>query len=94
MPQSPMDEPAWRVLLHALARQYHGEDTSAALGIPESPFTPILPLLAAGEAKARRYQLQAPEALRQAEEAGIAARRGFVATLTDNTAYQDHVAAP
>jgi hypothetical protein len=88
-----MDEPGWRDLLHALARHYHGEDAAAALGIPESPVTLMLPLLAAGETKARLYQLQVPGALQQAEEAGIVARRGLVATLTDSTAYQDHVAA-
>jgi hypothetical protein len=93
VPQSPMDEQGWRDLLHALARQYHGEGTAAALGIPASPVTSMLPLFAAGEAKARLYQLQVPGALRQAEEAGIAARRGLVAALTDSTAYQDHVAA-
>jgi hypothetical protein len=91
VPQSPMDGPGWRDLLHALARRYHGEDTAAALGIPESPATAMLPLFAVGEAKARLYQLQVPGALQQAEEAGIAARRGLVATLTDNTAYQDNV---
>ncbi len=93
IPRSPMDEPGWRALLHALARSYHGEDTAAALGIPASPVTSMLPLLAAGEAKARLYQLQVPGALQQAEEAGVAARRGLVAALTDSTAYQDHVAA-
>ncbi|WP_158228256.1 oxygenase MpaB family protein [Pseudonocardia sp. MH-G8] len=93
VPQSPMDARGWRDLLHALARQYHGESTAAALGIPESPVTPILPLLAAGEAKARLYQLHVPAALQQAEESGIRARRGLVATLTDSTAYQDHAAA-
>jgi hypothetical protein len=89
-PQSPMDARGWRDLLHAVARDYHGDDTAAALGIPESPFTPLLPLLAAGEARARRYQSQVPGALRQAEEAGIAASRGLVATLPGSTAYQDH----
>jgi hypothetical protein len=93
IPQSPMDEPGWRELLHAVVRNHHGDDTAAALGVPESPVTSILPLLAAGEAKARRYQLQVPGALQQAEEAGIAARRGLVAALTDSTAYQDNVAA-
>jgi hypothetical protein len=53
----------------------------------------MLPLLAAGEAKARLYQLQVPGALQQAEEDGSAAYRGLVATLTDNTAYQNHVEA-
>jgi hypothetical protein len=90
---SPMNEAGWRDLLHAVVRDHHGEDTAAALGVPESPVTSTLPLLAAAEAKARRYQLQVPGALQQAEEEGIAARRGLVAALTDSTAYQDHVAA-
>jgi hypothetical protein len=92
-PQSPMDRPGWRDLLHAVVRDYHGEDTAAALGVPDSPLTPVLPLLAAGEAKVRHHQLQVPAAPQQAEEAGIDARRGLLATLTDSTAYQDHVAA-
>jgi hypothetical protein len=92
-PGSSMNAAGWRDLLHAVVRDHHGEDIAAALGIPETPLTSILPLIAAGEAKARRYQLQAPGALQQAEEDGIAARRGLVAALTGNTAYQDHAAA-
>jgi hypothetical protein len=92
-PGSPMNATGWRDLLHAVVRDHHGEDTAAALGIPETPLASILPLLAAGEAKARRYQLQVPGAVQQAEEAGIAARRGLVAALTGSTAYQDHAAA-
>lgn len=90
-PGPAMDAPGWRDLLHALAHSCHGEN-AVALGIPESPLTPVLPLLAAGEARARDYQLQAPGALRQAEEAGIAAFRDLAAALTDSTAYQDHAA--
>ncbi|RCV48364.1 oxygenase MpaB family protein [Marinitenerispora sediminis] len=93
VPRSPMDAQGWRDLLHALARAYHGVDAATALGIPESPVTAILPLLAAGEARARRYQPHAPGAARQAEEEGIAAVRGLAASLTDSTAYQDHAAA-
>ncbi|TQM13614.1 oxygenase MpaB family protein [Pseudonocardia kunmingensis] len=93
VPRSPMGESGWRDLLHALARRYHGDETADALGIPESPATSLLPLFAVGEAKARLHQLQVPGALQQAEEAGIAARRGLVAALTDSTAYQDHAAA-
>jgi hypothetical protein len=92
-PGSLMNAAGWRDLLHAAVHHYHGEDAAAALGVPASPVTPLLPLLAAGEAKARRYQLQVPGALQQAEEDGIAARRGLVAALTGNTAYQDHAAA-
>ncbi len=91
-PGSPMTEPDWRDLLHALARRYHGAHADA-LGIPESPLTPVLPLLAAAEAKARAHLLQAPGALRRAEEAGIAAFGGLVASLTDGTAYQEHASA-
>lgn len=91
-PGSPMNAAGWRDLLHAVVRNHHGEDAAAALGVPESPLTPVLPLLAAGEAKARRYQLQVPGALQQAEEDGIAARRGLVAALAGSTAYHEHVA--
>ena len=89
-----MNEAGWRDLLHAVVRNHHGEDAAAALGVPESPVTPVLPLLAAGEAKARHHQRRVPGAVQQAEEAGIAARRGLVAALTGSTAYQDHAAAP
>ncbi|MFJ9553875.1 oxygenase MpaB family protein [Nocardiopsis sp. NPDC101807] len=89
-PQSPMDGAGWRDLMHALAHRFHGVN-AVAMGIPESPFTAVLPLIAAGEAKARSYQLQVPGALRQAEEVGISAIRGLAAALTDSTAYQDHV---
>ncbi|WP_433696685.1 oxygenase MpaB family protein [Nocardiopsis sp. CA-288880] len=89
-PQSPMDRSGWRDLMHALAHRFHGAN-AVAMGIPESPLTAVLPLIAAGEAKARSYQLQVPGALRQAEEVGISAIRGLTAALTDSTAYQDHV---
>jgi hypothetical protein len=55
----------------------------------------VLPLLAAGEAKARRYQLQVPGAVQEAVEDGAQAFRGIMAVLGDaSAAYQDHVAAP
>ncbi|MBN9790700.1 DUF2236 domain-containing protein [Pseudonocardia sp. TMWB2A] len=93
-PGSPMDAAGWRDLLHAVARSCHGEEVAAALGIPESPFTPLLPLLAAGEATARHHRRQVPGAMRQAEEDGIAARRGLVAVVTGSTAFQDHITHP
>lgn len=94
VPGSPLDAAGWRDLLNALAGRYHGE-YAAGLGIPDSPVTPVLPLLAAGEAKARRYQLQVPGAVREAEEEGARVFRGLVASLSDGAAaYQDHVAAP
>lgn len=94
VPDSPMDASGWRDLLNALAGRYHGED-AAALGIPDSPLTAMLPLLAAGEAKARHYQAQVPGAGQQAVEDGIVAVRGLVAALAGgSTAYQEHVAAP
>jgi hypothetical protein len=93
LPQSPMDAAGWRDLLNALAGRYHGE-AAAGLGIAESPVTPVLPLLAAGEAKARRYQLQVPGAVQESVEDGVRAFRGLVAALDDGrAAYQDHVAA-
>jgi hypothetical protein len=94
LPQSPMDVSGWRDLLNALAGRYHG-DAAAGLGIAESPVTSVLPLLAAGEAKARRYQLQVPGAVQEAVEDGAQAFRGIMAVLGDaSAAYQDHVAAP
>ncbi|WP_226366796.1 oxygenase MpaB family protein [Pseudonocardia sp. ICBG162] len=93
-PGSPMDAAGWRDLLHAVARSCHGEEVAAALGIPESPFAPLLPLLAAGEATARHHRRQVPGAMRQAEEDGIAARRGLVAVVTGSTAFQDHITHP
>jgi hypothetical protein len=94
LPQSPMDATGWRDLLNALAGRYHGE-VAAGLGIPESPVTSVLPLLAAGEAKARRYQLQVPGAVQEAVEDGARAFHGIIAALSDGAAaYQDHVAAP
>lgn len=94
VPQSPMDAAGWRDLLNALAGRYHGE-AAAGLGIAESPVTPVLPLLAAGEAKARRYQLQLPGAVQEAEAVGVQAFRGIIAALGDSSAaYQDHVAVP
>lgn len=91
-PQSPMDAAGWRDLLNAVAGRYHG-DAAAALGIQESPVTPLLPLLAAGEAKARRYQLQVPGAVQEAVEEGTRAFRGIVAVLGGaSAAYQDHAA--
>jgi hypothetical protein len=84
----------WRDLLNALAGRYHG-DAAAGLGIAESPVTSVLPLLAAGEARARRYQLQVPGAVQEAVEDGARAFRGIMAVLGDaSAAYQDHVAAP
>jgi hypothetical protein len=89
-----MDASGWRDLLNALAGRYHGA-AAAGLGIAESPVTPVLPLLAAGEAKARRYQLQVPGAVQEAVEDGARAFRGLVAAVSDGAAvYQDHVAAP
>ncbi len=94
LPQSPLDASGWRDLLNALAGRYHG-DAAAGLGIAESPVTSVLPLLAAGEAKARRYQLQVPGAVQEAVEDGAQAFRGIIAVLGDaSAAYQDHVAAP
>lgn len=93
-PESPMDATGWRDLLNALAGQYHGKN-AVALGIPDSPITALLPLLAAGEAKARHYQAQVPGAVQQAVENGTLAVHGLVTALTGgSTAYQDHVAAP
>ncbi|MGW2094190.1 oxygenase MpaB family protein [Promicromonospora sukumoe] len=93
VPRSPMDAPGWRDLLNALAGRYHGE-AAAALGIPESPVTSVLPLLAAGEAKARRYQLQVPGAVQEAVDDGVLAFHGLIAALSDgNAAYQDHLAS-
>jgi hypothetical protein len=93
VPQSPLDAAGWRDLLNALAGRYHGE-AAAGLGIAESPVTPVLPLLAAGEAKARRYQLQVPGAVQEAVEDGVRAFRGLIAAIDDGrAAYQDHVAA-
>ncbi|MFB9688805.1 hypothetical protein [Amycolatopsis plumensis] len=93
VPESPMDASGWRDLLNALAGRYHGKD-AAALGIPDPPFTAMLPLLAAGEAKARHYQARVPGAVQQAVEGGILAVRELVTALTDgSTAYQGHVAA-
>ena len=86
----------WRpwYLLNALAGRYHGKD-AAAVGVPDSPLTAVLPLLAAGEAKARHYQAQAPGGVQQAVEEGTLAVRGLINALTGgSTAYQDHVAAP
>ncbi|WP_275006204.1 oxygenase MpaB family protein [Promicromonospora iranensis] len=94
LPQSPLDASGWRDLLNALAGRYHG-DAAAGLGIAESPVTSVLPLLAAGEARARRYQLQVPGAVQEAVEDGARAFRGIMAVLGDaSAAYQDHVAAP
>jgi hypothetical protein len=94
VPESPMDAPAWRDLLNALAGRYHGE-SAAPLGIPDSPVTAMLPLLAAGEARARQYQAQVPGAVQQAVADGTLAVRGLVAALGGgSTAYQDHVAVP
>lgn len=93
LPQSPMNASGWRNLLNALAGRYHGA-AAAPLGIPDSPITAMLPLLAAGEAKARHYQQQVPGAVQQAVEEGTRAFRGLVTALTSgSTAYQDHVAA-
>lgn len=93
-PQSPMGATGWRDLLNALAGRYHGKN-AAALGIPDSPVTALLPLLAVGEAKARHYQAQVPGAVRKAVEEGILAVQGLVAALSgDTTAYQDHAEAP
>ncbi|MDT0322367.1 oxygenase MpaB family protein [Streptomyces millisiae] len=94
VPESPMAASDWRDLLNALAGRYHGKD-AAALGIPDSPLTAMLPLLAAGEAKARHYQAQVPGAVQQAVEDGILAVHGLLTALTEgSTAYQEHVAAP
>jgi hypothetical protein len=94
VPRSPMNASGWRDLLNALAGRYHG-DSAPALGIEESPVTAVLPLLAAGEAKARRYQLQVPGAVQEAVEDGTRAFRGVIAALGGaSAAYQDHVAAP
>ncbi|WP_051433318.1 oxygenase MpaB family protein [Promicromonospora kroppenstedtii] len=93
-PQSPMDAPGWRDLLNALAGRYHGKN-AAALGIPDSPITAVLPLLAAGEATARHYQAQIPGAVQKAVEDGTLAVHGMVSVLSGgSTAYQDHVTAP
>lgn len=93
VPQSPMDAAGWRDLLNALAGRYHGE-AAPGLGIPESPVTSVLPLLAAAEAKARRYQLQVPGAVQEAVGEGARAFRGIIAALGDGSAaYQDHAAA-
>ncbi|GAB2469161.1 oxygenase MpaB family protein [Promicromonospora xylanilytica] len=93
VPRSPLDASGWRALLNALAGRYHGPD-AAALGIAESPLTPMLPLLAAAEAQARHYQLQVPGAVQQAVEDGALAFRGLIAALADGkAAYQEHAAA-
>lgn len=92
VPRSSMDASGWRELLNALAGRYHGAD-AAALGIAESSLTPMLPLLAAAEAKARHYQLQVPGAVQQAVEDGARAFRGLISALADGTAaYQEHAA--
>jgi hypothetical protein len=94
VPRSPMNAAGWRDLLNALAGRYHGE-AAPALGIEESPVSAVLPLLAAGEAKARRYQLQVPGAVQEAVEDGTRAFHGVIAALGGaSAAYQDHVAAP
>lgn len=93
-PESPMEASGWRDLLNALAGRYHGKD-AAALGIPDSPLTAVLPLLAASEAKARHYQAQVPGGVQQAVEDGTLAVRALITALSEGgTAYQDHVAAP
>jgi hypothetical protein len=92
VPQSPLDAPGWRDLLNALAGRYHGQ-AAAGLGITESPLTPVLPLIAAAEAKARRYQLQVPGAVQEAVEEGAQAFRGIIGALGGaSAAYEDHVA--
>lgn len=94
VPQSPMDASGWRDLLNALAGRYHGE-AAPALGIEESPVSAVLPLLAAGEAKARRYQLQVPGAVQESVEDGTRGFHGVIAALGGaSAAYQDHVAGP
>ncbi|WP_060633864.1 oxygenase MpaB family protein [Pseudonocardia sp. EC080610-09] len=90
-PQSPMDEQAWRELLHAVARRHHGDEAADALAIPPSPLTPLLPLIALAESRTRAHQLRFPEVLRQAEQAGIDRFRAFTTLLTDHTAYQTHM---
>ncbi|MFI6428308.1 oxygenase MpaB family protein [Promicromonospora sp. NPDC050880] len=93
-PDSPMDAAGWRDLLNALAGRYHGKD-AAALGIPDSPLTAVLPLLAAAEAASRHYQAQVPGGVQQAVENGTRTVRGLVTALAESsTAYQDHVATP
>lgn len=90
-PQPPVDGEGWRRLLHALIRAYHGEETAAALAIPESPFTSILPLLAAAESRARGYQMLSPTATEEAVGQGIALLGRLESALPGNTAYQAHV---
>ncbi|MFJ2755510.1 oxygenase MpaB family protein [Nocardioides sp. NPDC087217] len=93
VPESPMGAPGWRDLLNALAGRYHGE-AAGPLGIPDSPVTAVLPLLAAGEARARHYQAQVPGAVQHAVEDGTLAVQGLVAALSgDSTVYQDHATA-
>ncbi|MFD2026336.1 oxygenase MpaB family protein [Promicromonospora aerolata] len=93
VPQSPLNASGWRDLLNALAGRYHGE-AAPALGIEESPVSAVLPLLAVGEAKARRYQLQVPGAVQEAVEDGTRAFHGVIAALGGaSAAYQDDVAA-
>ena len=93
VPESPMGAPGWRDLLNALAGRYHGE-AAGPLGIPDSPFAAVLPLLAAGEARARHYQAQVPGAVQHAVEDGTLAVRGLVTALSgDSTVYQDQATA-
>ncbi|MEU3787931.1 oxygenase MpaB family protein [Streptomyces sp900129855] len=88
-PGSTLTEAGACDLLDALARNYHGDETADALGIPRSPVTSALPFLSAANVQARRYQAL-PEAAAQEREANIQQFRVLAGSLPDHTAYQRH----
>ncbi|ATB31081.1 oxygenase MpaB family protein [Melittangium boletus] len=88
---TPFTRPLARDLLNALTRRFQGDARADELGIPATPTTSLLPLIAASNAELRRWQFHTPESTaRVLEENGA----GYLALATvppDGTEYQKHV---
>ncbi|GAA3706944.1 oxygenase MpaB family protein [Streptomyces tremellae] len=92
-PNAVLTKEGARELLNALARLYHGDARADALGIPASTATPLLPVIAAGNAQVRRYQTTIPEAAAQERAVNIEQYRALVDSLPGRTEYQSHAEA-
>jgi hypothetical protein len=79
---------AARSLINACARRIHDKAKADSLGIPHSPFTAVLPLLARRTSRDRAMLRRQPEKWAQAIEKNMNSARGLLATLDEPTTCQ------
>ncbi|MGW8555140.1 oxygenase MpaB family protein [Streptomyces tubercidicus] len=92
-PGAGLTKEAARDLLNALARQYHGDATADALGVPAAATTPVLPFISAANTQIRRSQTSFPEVAAHERAENIRALRAVAESVAGHTAYQKNVEA-